>query len=151
MSGKSNLGQRGWEEGQVQRQSWQWGLLGHSPRGSSWWSALGLGRGDGRWWRCRASRRWTKKGLICWAKFGFYPVVDKGKPLKHFKYRVIRVKCVFPGWRPAGGNGCWWGNLEAYERGCVGRQPGFCWPCFLQCLCPPSGPSRVLQFLTPDM
>lgn len=82
--GNSNLGQSSWEEGQVQRQSWHQGLLGHSKRGGSWGSALGTGRGDGRWWRYPVSRRWTTKGLTGWAKFGFYPVVEIRKLLKDF-------------------------------------------------------------------
>lgn len=55
-------------------------------------------KGGGRWWGCGISRCWTEKGLGVLAKFGFYPVVDNGKPLKDLKNREIMVNVCSPGW-----------------------------------------------------
>lgn len=109
--GTDSVGQRGWEEGQVQKQSWHQGVFGQP-----------LGREASRWWGCWVSRWWTVKDLVCWAKFGFYPVEDKGKTLKDFKYRKILVKCVLPGWWPAAEDA---GGETQWPKAGLCRQPGF--------------------------
>lgn len=118
--GMDSVGQRGWEEGQVQKQSWHQGMFGHRKR-NFWWPALRIGREDSRR-GCWVSRWGTVKGLVRWAKFGFYPVENKGKTLKDFKHRVILVKCVFPGWWPADGDA---GGETQWPKAGRCRQPGF--------------------------